>query len=181
MYGPLMRADLITFRAAVPKDASDIAAIHDAAWKATYQGIIPHLHLERMIARRGPRWWRQQIERGGNVTLLVFDGAPQGYATWGPARGNWPWPAGEIFELYVNPVYQGVGLGKRLFSTVKKSLDRQGLNRLVVWALKDNEAACAFYGGLGGAIAAATPERYGDVALMRVAFVWGVSVKSSKA
>ncbi len=159
----------------------DIAAIHDAAWRATYQGIIPHLHLERMIARRGPRWWQNQITRGGNVTLLIFDGAPQGYATSGMARGAWPWPAGEIFELYVAPTFQGVGLGSRLFSTVKKALARQGLNHLVVWALKDNEAACAFYGGLGGSIVAAAPERYGDVSLTRIAFVWGVNVKSSKA
>jgi GNAT superfamily N-acetyltransferase len=74
-----------------------------------------------------------------------------------------------------------VGLGKRLFSTAKKALKQEGLNRLVVWALKDSEAACAFYGGLGGSIAAAAPERYGDVSLTRIAFVWGVNVKSSKA
>jgi GNAT superfamily N-acetyltransferase len=181
MYCSVMGTGLIKFRTAVPKDAEAIAAIHDAAWRSTYQGIIPHLHLERMIARRGPRWWREQIGRGGNVTLLVFDGAPQGYATWGPARGSWPWPAGEIFELYVTPVFQGVGLGSRLFATVKKALNHQGLNRLVVWALKDNETACAFYGGLGGAVAAAVPERYGDVSLTRIAFVWGVNVKSSNA
>ena len=78
-----MGTDLIGFRTAVPKDADAIAAIHDAAWRSTYQGMIPHLHLERMIARRGPRWWRDQIGRGGNVTLLIFDGVPQGYATWG--------------------------------------------------------------------------------------------------
>ena len=176
-----MGADLITFRTAAAKDASAVAAVHDAAWRSTYQGIIPHLHLERMIARRGPRWWQQQIERGANVTLLVFDSVPQGYATWGQARGTWPWPAGEIFELYVTPPFQGVGLGSRLFATVKTALKREGLSRLVVWALKDNEAACAFYGGLGGAIAAAVPERYGEVSLMRIAFVWGVNVKSSKA
>ncbi len=176
-----MSADLITFRTAVPKDAGAVTAIHNSAWRSTYQGIIPHLHLERMIARRGPRWWQQQIERGANVTLLIFDGMPQGYATWGQARGTWPWAAGEIFELYVTPAFQGVGLGSRLFVTVKKALKREGLSRLVVWALKDNEAACAFYGGLGGAVAAAAPERYGDVSLTRVAFVWGVNVKSSKA
>jgi ribosomal protein S18 acetylase RimI-like enzyme len=176
-----MGTDLIHFRTAAPGDAAGIAAIHDAAWRSTYQGIIPHLHLERMIARRGPRWWQNQISRGGNVTLLMFDGAAQGYATWGMARGVWPWPAGEIFELYVTPAFQGVGLGSRLFGTVKKALARQGLNHLVVWALKDNEPACAFYGGLGGSIVAAAPERYGDVALTRVAFVWGVNVKSSKA
>ncbi len=176
-----MDADLIAFRPAVMKDAGAIAAIHEAAWRSTYQGIIPHLHLERMIARRGPRWWQEQISRGGAVTLLMFDGAPQGYATSGQARGAWPWPAGEIFELYVTPDFQGVGLGSRLFRKVKTSLKRQGLNRLVVWALKDNETACAFYGGLGGAIAAAAPERYGDVSLTRIAFVWGVNVKSSNA
>jgi ribosomal protein S18 acetylase RimI-like enzyme len=176
-----MSSDLIKFQKALPKDAYAVTAIHDAAWRATYQGIIPHLHLERMIARRGPRWWQNQIERGANVTLLVFDGTPQGYATWGQARGTWPWPAGEIFELYVAPVFQGVGLGSRLFTRVKRALEEEGLNRLVVWALKDNEAACAFYGGLGGAIAAAAPERYGDVSLTRIAFVWGVNVKSSKA
>ena len=180
MYGSVMGADLIGFRTADVEDANAVAAIHDAAWRSTYQGIIPHLHLERMISRRGPRWWQQQIERGANVTLLVFDGAAQGYATWGHARGTWPWPAGEIFELYVVPAYQGVGLGSRLFTTVKKALKREGLNRLVVWALKENEAACTFYGGLGGAIAAAVPERYGDVSLTRIAFLWGVNVKSFK-
>ncbi len=176
-----MGPELISFRAATTKDVDAIAAIHDAAWRSTYQGIIPHLHLERMIARRGQRWWHNQIARGANITLLVFDGVPQGYATWGEARGTWPWPAGEIFELYVAPAFQGVGLGSRLFQTAKKTLKREGLDRLVVWALKDNEPACAFYGGLGGAVAAAAPQRYGDVSLTRIAFVWGVNVKSSRA
>jgi hypothetical protein len=58
-----MGVDLISFRKAAPRDAGAIAAIHDAAWRSTYQGIIPHLHLERMIARRGPLWWQHQIER----------------------------------------------------------------------------------------------------------------------
>ncbi len=176
-----MARDLVSFRTATPRDADAVAAIHDAAWRSTYQGIIPHLHLERMVARRGPLWWQRQIERGVNVTLLVFDGQPQGYASWGTARASWPWPAGEIFELYVAPQFQGVGLGKRFFTTVRMRLKSEGFPKLVVWALKDNENACAFYGGLGGSIAAAAPERYGDVSLTRVAFVWGVNVKSWNA
>ncbi|MBI4725423.1 MAG: GNAT family N-acetyltransferase [Rhodomicrobium sp.] len=176
-----MGAELISFRQASPSDANAVAAIHDAAWRSTYQGLIPHIHLERMIARRGPAWWQRQIERGSNVTLLVFDGMPQGYATWGQARGTWPWPAGEIFELYVTPVYQGLGLGSRLFAMARQELKREGLVRLVVWALKDNENACAFYGGLGGVVVAAAPEHYGGVSLTRIAFAWGVNVKSSNA
>ncbi len=174
-----MGVDLITFRPAAPADASAVAGVHDAAWRLTYQGLIPHLHLERMIARRGPLWWQRQIRRGSKITLLDFDGVPQGYAAWGEARGTWPWPAGEIFELYIEPVYQGVGLGTRLFAAVREELKRMGLDRLVIWALKDNELACAFYGGLGGIPVATVPERFGGVSLTRVAFAWGVNVKSS--
>lgn len=174
-----MGADLITFRPAAPSDAEAVAAIHDAAWRSTYQGIIPHLYLERMIVRRGPLWWQRQIKRGSKITLLVFDDVPQGYAAWGEARGSWPWPAGEIFELYVSPVFQGVGLGTRLFSAARGELRRAGFERLVVWALKDNELACAFYEALGGVPVADVPERFGGVSLPRVAFAWGVNVKSS--
>jgi ribosomal protein S18 acetylase RimI-like enzyme len=174
-----MQGNLVHFRPAIPADASAIADVHDAAWRGTYQGVIPHLHLERMMARRGPSWWQRQIKRGSKVTVLVYDGVPQGYAAWGEARGAWPWPAGEIFELYIAPVFQGVGLGSRLFDSVRKELKRAGFARLVVWALKDNEAACAFYGGLGGVPVAALPERFGDTSLTRVAFAWGVNVKKS--
>jgi ribosomal protein S18 acetylase RimI-like enzyme len=173
-----MGQEVVTFSQAESRDAEKIAEIHDAAWLATYRGIIPHLHLERMIARRGPRWWQRQLESGSCVTLLNFDGYPQGYASWGRARGAWPFPAGEIYELYINPSHQGVGLGSRLFRHVRKTLRDDGLHRLVIWALKDNEQACAFYGGLGGTIAAVAPERYGETTLTRIAFVWGVNVKS---
>ena len=152
-----MISDLITLRAAVPTDGAAVATIHDVAWRSTYQGIIPHLHLERMIARRGPLWWQRQIERGADVTLVAFDGLPQGYATSGQARGSWPWPAGEIYELYVTPTYQGLGLGRALFQGVKNRLKREGYGRLVVWALRENEPACFFYEALGGNVATTAP------------------------
>jgi ribosomal protein S18 acetylase RimI-like enzyme len=174
-----MGTELVTFRRAAPSDASALAAIHDAAWRSTYQGLIPHLYLERMIARRGPLWWQRQLQRGSKINVLVFDGVPQGYAAWGEARGSWPWTAGEIFELYVAPVFQGVGLGTRLFAAARQELRQAGLERLVVWALKDNEIACAFYAGLGGVPVATVPERLGGASLPRVAFAWGVNVKSS--
>ena len=174
-----MGVDLVTFRQAVPSDANAIADIHDAAWRSTYQGLIPHLYLERMIARRGPLWWERQVQRGSKIALLVFDGVPQGYAAWGEARGSWPWPAGEIFELYVAPIFQGIGLGTRLFAAAKQELKQAGYDRLVVWALKDNEHACVFYDALGGVELTTVPERFGGVSLPRVAFAWGVNVKSS--
>ncbi len=111
--------------------------------------------------------------------LFVYDGVPQGYAAWGEARGAWPWPAGEIFELYISPIFQGLGFGSQLFRASRRELKRNGFARLVVWALKDNEAACSFYCGLGGVPFASAPEQFGDQSLTRIAFAWGVNVKSS--
>ncbi len=167
-----MTVETLTFRLAQPSDAADLAIIHEEAWRLAYQGIIPHLALDRMIAKRGPRWWKSYIERGNEVCLLVFGAAPRGYATYGLARGSWPYPMGEIYELYITPIYQGLGFGRRLFADVKVRLGRRGLKRLVVWALEDNENACAFYAALGGKRDIASPERFGDVTLSRRAFLW---------
>lgn len=167
-----MGSELVIIRSARANDAPALAAIHEQAWRSTYQGIIPHLHLERMLARRGPRWWQMQIERGSQLKLLVFDGAPEGYVSYGRARGPWPWAAGEIFELYMTPPFQGVGLGKRLFTAARRSLQSENLHRLVVWALEENQNACAFYARLGGRVAAKAPEQFGSVSLGRIAFLW---------
>jgi ribosomal protein S18 acetylase RimI-like enzyme len=113
--------------------------------------------------------------------LLVFDGTPQGYASIGYARGLWPWPAGEIFELYVAPPFQGVGLGKQLFRHARRTLKSSGFDRVIVWALEDNAMACGFYRALGGEVAASAPERYGKSTLTRVAFVFRDADMSRRA
>lgn len=77
------------------------------------------------------------------------------------------------------PIFQGIGLGARLFAAARQELKDAGHERLVVWALKENEHACAFYDALGGVELATVAERFGGVSLPRVAFAWGVNVKSS--
>ena len=50
-----MSQALITIRRAIPGDAEQIAAVHDAAWREAYRGLIPGRELERLIARAGLR------------------------------------------------------------------------------------------------------------------------------
>lgn len=159
-------------RGAKPDDAIALARIYEETWRSTYQGIIPHLHLERMIARRGPRWWYQNLKRGYVMALMTFDGQPQGYASYGSARHAPARSSGEIFELYVTPSFQGVGLGKKLFLAARRDLERRGLRSLVVWTLADNHPACAFYASQGGKRVATAPEDYGSVQLQKIAFTW---------
>ena len=52
----------LDIRRAGPKDATQIASAHDAAWRYAYSGLVPYGALNRMIHRRGPRWWANAME-----------------------------------------------------------------------------------------------------------------------
>ena len=161
---------LITIRPARIGDAREIAGVHDSAWRDAYRGIIPGRELERMIARRGPRWWEAAIERGSRLMVLDFDESIGGYASYGRNRVPAMPYAGEIFELYLAPEFQGMGFGRRLFDTARRDLAEYGLGSMLVWALADNERALRFYERLGGKISRRAVEKFGDEERNRVAF-----------
>ncbi|HXG79063.1 MAG TPA: GNAT family N-acetyltransferase [Methyloceanibacter sp.] len=167
-----MPVDVVHVRPARPKDAPALAAAYAEAWRSAYQGIIPHLSLERMIARRGLRWWECALKKRTPLLVLDFRGDAAGYATYGRCRlGRVPFQ-GEIFELYLHPIYQGFGLGEKLFAGARARLAELRLRGLLVWALADNDSACSFYLRLGGKPVAEGMENFGEVSLRKVAFAW---------
>jgi len=167
-----MSVDVVQVRPARPKDAPALASAYEEAWRGAYQGIIPHLSLERMIARRGLRWWETTLRKRPPLLVLDFGGEAAGYVTFGRCRlGRAPYQ-GEIFELYLHPTYQGLGFGDRLFDGARTRLGEMRLKGLLVWALADNEAACGFYLGRGGKPVAEGSESFGETSLRKIAFAW---------
>ena len=162
----------ISIRRARPEDANDLSGVFDDTWRETYQGILPAIALERMISRRGPRWWLQTIGRGR--PLVVFDVGDKvvGYVAYGRCRDRSLPADGEIDELYLSPQYQGLGFGKRLFKAVRNDLEDRGAKRVAVWSLSDNERACAFYRRMGGRMIAETNERFGGETLAKSCFLY---------
>jgi GNAT superfamily N-acetyltransferase len=160
----------VCVRAANTSDACALADVHAEAWRTAYQGLIPHTHLRNMIARRDSLWWERVIVKGG-VLVLEFEGVAQGYATYGPSRLSYR-ARGEIFELYVSPVFQGGGLGKRLFMTARAAARRIAGDGLIVWALEDNALARQFYERMGGEPVYRSNEWFGQVKLPKVAYLW---------
>lgn len=167
-----MKTLTIDIRKAEPGDAAAIASIHHAAWQGAYAGIIPHRALTAMINRRGESWWAGAIRRAASVLVVEVGGKVAGYTTIGRNRSRDLKQQGEIYELYVKPEYQGIGLGTRLFQAARERLDAHGLKGLVVWALEENENATAFYHGLGGRDVAEGVEIFDQKALRKIAFVW---------
>ena len=164
--------DAIEIRLARPDDALRIADVHDLAWRYAYRGLIPGRDLERMVQRRGGRWWRNAIDRKTRIVVMSLGGVIAGYATYGRNRAaNLPF-SGEIFELYLRPEYQGLGFGRRLFTAVRRDLAGHDVKSIVVWALADNEGACGFYKRLGGLPVGSSLEHFGDATLQKIAFGW---------
>src|SRR6266702_4194463 len=149
-----MSTTLIEVRPARAADAAAVASTHDEAWRSAYQGIIPGAELEKLINRRGPQWWDSAIRKGSRVSVLVFGDKVAGYANYGRNRARSLHFEGEIYELYLRPEFQGLGFGRRLFTSARRDLLQSGLKSMVIWALSDNDIATEFYRALVGEIRA---------------------------
>ncbi len=161
----------VQIRKSTPTDAEALAGIFHASWAQAYQGIIPHLHLQSILARRGLNWWKRSLRHADGTLVIDVDSHIVGYATCGSSRSRGSYQ-GEIFELYLTPDYQGVGLGERLFEASRYDLDMRQLRGMVVWALLDNTPACDFYWRRGGRPIAETTDKFGKTELTKVAFGW---------
>jgi ribosomal protein S18 acetylase RimI-like enzyme len=168
-----MRLGQIGVRRATAKDVEAIAGVHDEAWRLAYNGIIPGANLERMVMRRGPAWWAKAIDRRAAVLVIEVGGLVCGYATVGPTRMRMLPYAGEVYEIYLKPEFQGLGFGRHLFDAARGELKRYGLKSFAVRVLRDNETAQRFYRRMGGRPAAESIERIGDRSLPVVVFGWG--------
>lgn len=167
-----MSTVLIEIRRAKVSDAVAIAETHDSAWRAAYQGIIPGTELEKLVNRRGPDWWASAIRKGSRIALMQFGDHIAGYTNYGRNRARSLFYDGEVYEIYLKPEYQGLGFGRRLFTSARRDLAQSGLKSLVIWALSDNEPALEFYRALGGRAVARSSERFGTRVLDKVAFAW---------
>ncbi|MEM9221453.1 MAG: GNAT family N-acetyltransferase [Pseudomonadota bacterium] len=168
-----MTTEAIAIRTATKGDAVALAAVHDAAWRFAYRGILPGTDLERMIARRGPRWWGRALARPIPAIVVDDGGTVRGYATYGANRIRTLPHAGEIYELYLQPEYIGAGLGRRMVSAIRHRFAARGHSSFLVWSLEENTGGCAFYEKLGGRVVATSREPFGRVEVQKLAFAFG--------
>lgn len=153
-------------------DAEAIAKVHDLSWTQAYAGMVPHNALSRMIRRRGAKWWADAIDRRTVILVLEIQDNIVGYATLGRNRVKTLPFDGEIYEIYLLPEYQGVGLGTHLFLAARGELKRRGLSSSIVWALEDNDPALRFYENAGGKSVAFGNEVFDGEEMRKVAFSW---------
>lgn len=137
-------------------DIPGIARVRVDTWRAAYRGIVPQEHLDGLsVAADTERFLQRYRESGGQPNLHVFvaldeSGQVVGFGMGGPEREGFPGYPGELYVLYVLPAYQGQGIGYALAQAVCGRLRAAGLVPVIIWALRENLSACAFYRRLGG-------------------------------
>ena len=140
-------------RIARVEDERALARVHVDSWRSTYQGLLPQTLLEKLNYESRLAQWRDHLGNPQRSTFdLVVEHPSQGvvgFATAGPGFGSLPDFDGELFALYLLPLWQGKGFGKKLVTRAFGAMLKQHLRSAAVWVLKDN-SACGFYEALGG-------------------------------
>ncbi len=166
---------MIRVRPARPADALAIGAVHVAAWRSAYAGILPATYLARLSVTRQAAMYERTILRHAVVRIAVDDapepGRPRviGFAT--AARRAHSLGEGEIETLYVLDDWRDRGVGRQLLIAAAQGLAEAGCRSAFVWVLRDNPSRW-FYQRMGGREAGAGMITVARGAIPQIAFVW---------
>ena len=142
-------------RAAERSDADGITDVQVASWRAGYAHVFPKsvLYADDFDSSRRSFWTGWRFAPGHRIAVAVRPGADEavdeviGFASYGPererARGFTG--RGEIWAFYAHPDAWGSGMADELLAHTESRLRAEGFESAVLWVLKDNPRARAFY------------------------------------
>ena len=175
---------MISLRKARVADAIAIGAVHVAAWRSTYPGILPDAFLAKMSVSRQAAHYDAAIRGGTGVLVATASGAdvpagsgPRiiGFTTSGRARhaevGGKRLAEGEVETLYVLDDWRDRGVGRRLLRASAGHLVDIGCKSAFLWVLRDNPSRW-FYQRLGGKPVAESVTQIAGQKILQTAFVW---------
>jgi ribosomal protein S18 acetylase RimI-like enzyme len=169
-----------------------IAAVHVAAWRSAYPGILPDTYLANLSVSRQAAYYDAAIRGATGVFVAAASGpdAPAagpatgpgggtrivGFGTAGRARpsgeiGGRRLGEGEIETLYVLDDWRERGIGRRLMRASAAYLAESGCRSVFLWVLRDNPSRW-FYQRLGGKPAAEAAIQFAGRQVIQTAFVW---------
>jgi ribosomal protein S18 acetylase RimI-like enzyme len=184
---------VISLRKARVADAIAIGAVHVAAWRNTYPGILPDSFLANLSVSRQAAHYDAAIRGGTGVVVATASGTdvplasgPRiiGFATAGRARhaevAGRRLAEGEVETLYVLDDWRDRGVGRRLMRAAAGHLVEIGCNSAFLWVLRDNPSRW-FYARLGGRQAAESTIQVGGSPVVQTAYVWEPIEKLAQA
>jgi ribosomal protein S18 acetylase RimI-like enzyme len=159
-------------------DAAAIARVHIRTWQAAYRGQLPDTYLDALsddLEARTARWQGLIADaraRGWVQLVAEADERVIGFVTFGPSEGETNEPqTGEVYAIYVDPMYWTRGHGRELFAAATHGLAEAGFSMATLWVLETNTRARRFYEIAGWMADGATKtDHRGDVELREVRY-----------
>ncbi len=161
-----------TIRQAILSDAESIARVRVDTWRSVYKGIVSAELLDRLSVDRDAARWRENLSSPQPVFVYVAEVENQvvGFATGGAERSSDPDYGGEVYAIYILPQFQGQGIGRALIDAGRLWLLGRGFTNMLIWVLKDNLAARAFYVAQGGQEVREKPVEIGPQTLPEIGY-----------
>jgi GNAT superfamily N-acetyltransferase len=121
-----------------------ISELAGVIWRACYPGIITSEQIDYMLARMySLDVLRDEIRSQGiRYDLLLVDGKPAGFASYGPTSES---GVIKLHKLYLLAEMHGRGLGSRLLQHVEQEVRAGAGRRLILSVNKRNARAIAAY------------------------------------
>ena len=142
----------LLLRQANVDDAHGIAHIHVNTWQSAYVGMMPDSYLQNLSVEQRAQNWIKILESpiAENQTIVAeIDGLAVGFIGIGPSRESNDSDLGEVFAIYVEPNFQGRGVGSRLMHEGIHLLKAQGFKGAMLWVLEQNIQTRAWYESRG--------------------------------
>ena len=154
---------VIEVRDAVIDDADALATAHIDGWRVGYRGVVPDEYLDadpsspRSRRERWQAWTWQTAMPESRMFVVTIQGRVVGFGQAGPEHADptlprVPPPAGteegsrgEVYGFYLHPTAWGSGAAGALMSRCEEFLRDEGFTSAVLWVLRDNPRALAFY------------------------------------
>ena len=160
-------------RTATLTDAPAIARVHVSSWRSTYRGMLPDDFLASLSESNYAERWKRVIAEGTSKVFVAEEGDDVvGFASGGRERAGEPGYEGELYAIYVLDAAQRRGFGRDLVRASVGGLREMGLADMIIWVLRDNHPARAFYERLGGVYVRTQPITIGAVTLEEVSYGW---------
>jgi ribosomal protein S18 acetylase RimI-like enzyme len=176
-----MKQVTVSIRASETSDAIGLARVQAETWRDAYVGVLPDealIDLDEM--RAAVRWTRlvAGLEEPERLSVAEVDGDVVGFCHGGPGRRAVSAALGsgdrmaEVYALYVDPNYQGLGIGRMLLGHVAHGLESDGFDALTVLTLEANRHGRRFYDTLGGVSGDPVPSVVSGAPVDQTPYVW---------
>ena len=142
-----------SIRLATENDCHELSELKYDVWNTTYRGIYSDGKIDNFDFEKNKNKF-MAIIKNPDIELYVVEyrGKPIGYMDYGIPLRPFENYKQEVGLLYISKAYQGLGIGRKLFSLAYNKIKEKGYNEFFVSCNKYNVSAQKFYEKMGGKI-----------------------------